>query len=153
MSEEIARKLIEDCGGKVIDQGGPLPDGSGFMIGSFPLPKTHWIYGADKTESYGSFNTPPMVLKMGANEMAIIEVGHRRDALDKRKMVDLIRAAGKYAVRCATMNGKEMDFDPDALLQNLVVGFLGYWTDDGLDHDDDWANPPRFQTKVNEKKD
>jgi hypothetical protein len=67
-----------------------------------------------------------MVLKMGANEMAIIEVGHRRDALDKRKMADLIRAAGKYAVRCATMNGKEMDFDPDALLQNLVVGFLGY---------------------------
>ena len=57
----------------------------------------------------------------------------------------MIRLAGKYAVRCATMNGKEMDFDPDALLQNLVVGFLGYFTEDGLDHEDDWANPPHLQ--------
>lgn len=165
MSEEIARKLIEDCGGKVIDQGDPLPDGSGFMIGSFPLPKTHWIYGADKTESYGSFNTPPMVLKMGAKELAFITISEKcpvpgatayvmpAETLTKRELADRIREAGKYAVRSATMNGKEMDFDPDALLQNLVVGFLGYWTDDGLDHDDDWANPPRFQTKVNEKKD
>lgn len=30
--------------------------------------------------------------------------------------------------------------DPDALLQNLVVGFLGYWTNDGLSSDE-WANP------------
>lgn len=51
-----------------------------------------------------------------------------------------IRAAGKYAVRCATMNGAEEDFDPDALLQNLSVGFLGYATENGLSKDE-WANP------------
>ena len=38
------------------------------------------------------------------------------------------------------MNGKEMDFDPGALLQNLVVGMLGYWTENGLSSDE-WANP------------
>ena len=60
-------------------------------------------------------------------------------------MADRVRAAGKYAVRCATMNGKEMDFDPDALLQNLVTGFLGYHTENGLSDDED-ANPePRAQ--------
>jgi hypothetical protein len=48
--------------------------------------------------------------------------------------------AGKYAVRSATMNGAEMDFDPDALCQNLVVGMLGYFTEDGLSGDA-WANP------------
>jgi hypothetical protein len=59
----------------------------------------------------------------------------------RKQWEQMIRAAGEYAVRSATMKGKEMDFDPDALIQNLVVGFLGYFTDDGLDHDDPWANP------------
>jgi hypothetical protein len=30
------------------------------------------------------------------------------------------------------MNGKEMDFDPDAMVQNAIIGFLGYSTKDGL---------------------
>jgi hypothetical protein len=38
------------------------------------------------------------------------------------------------------MHGQEMDFDPDALCQNLVVGLLGYHTPDGLTSDT-WANP------------
>jgi hypothetical protein len=57
-----------------------------------------------------------------------------------------IREVGKYATRCATMNGKEMDFDPDALLNNLVVGLLGYWTESGLSSDE-WANPPQAMEK------
>jgi hypothetical protein len=44
--------------------------------------------------------------------------------------------AGKYAVRSATLKGTVMDFDPDALIQNLIVGFLGYYTKDGL-----WTHP------------
>jgi hypothetical protein len=43
-----------------------------------------------------------------------------------------IRDAARYAIRASTMNGKETNFDPDALVQNLIVGFLGYWTQDGL---------------------
>lgn len=42
------------------------------------------------------------------------------------------------------MNGSEMDFDPDALLDNLVVGFLGYWTRDGftgIAEDAVWCDP------------
>ncbi len=31
----------------------------------------------------------------------------------------------------ATMKGKEQDFDPDALIQNLIVGMLGYHTPTG----------------------
>lgn len=163
---KVLREIADACGGKITEVSGPLSDGSGFATMSMPLPETHWIYGADKTESYGKFNTPPMVLRTGASEKAMIVFGDdvatvtrvlrarqllgtdpnpRNVTVTKRELAEMIRLAGKYAVRCATMNGKEMDFDPDALLQNLVIGFLGYWTDDGIDHDDDWANPPHLQ--------
>ena len=46
-----------------------------------------------------------------------------------------VRAAIKYAIRGATMCGQEMDFDPDAMVQNMIVGLLGYWTADGLSSD------------------
>lgn len=66
----------------------------------------------------------------------------RMKADDQRReaMRDAVRAAGKYAYRCATMNGKEPDLDPDALLQNLIVGLFGYHTEDGLSQDN-WSNP------------
>jgi hypothetical protein len=88
-----------------------LPDGSGAFVASLPLPKTHWIYANHE-------NVPPMPMRVGA--------GARRDALAKQ-----IAEAARYAVRASTMNGREMDFDPDAMVQNLVVGLLGYWTEDG----------------------
>jgi hypothetical protein len=147
----LLKKLADDCGGEITEVGGPLPDGSGFAIMSMPLRPDHWIYGADRHESYGKFNVPPMVFRMGRGERAVLIIGKSSDPndarLDRSKGVTMtkegfaeqVRLAGKYAVRCATMNGKEMDFDPDALLQNLVVGFLGYWTENGLS-DDEWAN-------------
>ena len=52
-----------------------------------------------------------------------------------------VREAVKYAVRGATMSGKDMDFDPDALVQNALVGLFGYHTEDGLSDIDPWANP------------
>ena len=90
-----------------------LPDGSAFCTVSFPLPKDHWIYS---TESESS----PMPMQMGT------------DNPERQKFVKMLREAGKYAVRSATMKGKDMDFDPDALIQNLIIGFLGYYTPDGL---------------------
>lgn len=169
--EEIARQV----GGKITEMGGPLSDGSGFAIISMPLPKTHWIYQGDRQESYGTFNVPPMPLRMGADWRVIIqmktplqkrptiaeleEILARRGAeassveilpdgqvvvgaigMSKQEFADKIRAAGRYAVRCATMNGKEMDFDPDALVQNLITGMLGYHTNTGLS-EDAWDNP------------
>jgi hypothetical protein len=49
-----------------------------------------------------------------------VGVGSKRDALAHQ-----IRAAARYAIRASTMRGQEMDFDPDALAQNMVVGLLG----------------------------
>jgi hypothetical protein len=142
----VIEQLAEACGGKITEVGGPLSDGSGFAIMSMPLRKDHWIYKGDREETYGTFNVPPMPLRMGSADIAKIFVGSgarpadKQYSLTKNEFAEMLKAAGKYAVRCATMNGKDMDFDPDALLQNLQVGMLGYWTDTGLS-EDEWANP------------
>lgn len=138
------QEIADAVGGKITEMG-RLPDGSGFAIMSMPLNKEHWIYKGDVQNSWGPSNVPPMPFKMGTKE--VIRLWPYRlpipgiQTLTKQDMADRIRAAGKYAIRCATMNGKDMDFDPDALLQNLVTGMVGYWTANGLS-EDSWANPP-----------
>ena len=116
MSERLVRKLAKDLGGK-IEEMKRLPDGSGFAVMSMPLPKDHWLTAPDD-------NKPPAPFLMGT------------DIPGRNAWAEKIRAAGRYAVRASTMNGKDSDFDPDAMLQNLVVGMLGYWTSDGLSHID-----------------
>lgn len=49
----------------------------------------------------------------------------------RNELADQICAAARHAIRASTMNGTEKDFDPDAMVQNIVVGLLGYWTEDG----------------------
>ena len=88
-----------------------LPDGSGAFVASLPLPKDHWLYSE-------GINDPPAPMRIG--------VGPGRSELATQ-----IRAAARYAIRASTMNGKETDFDPDAMVQNMIVGLLGYWTKDG----------------------
>lgn len=117
------KKLIEDAGGTV-DEMGLLPDGSGFATASFPLPKDHWLYEPAKD----GFDAPPMPLRMGTSHPL------------REGLAEATRSAARYAVRAATMRGAEADFDPDALVLNMVVGLLGYWTPDGTS-DDSWANP------------
>jgi hypothetical protein len=104
------KNLIEAAGGTVheIDS---LPDGSGFATASFPLPKDHWLTAS-------GWNEPPMPMRIGISS-------------ERNKLAEQIREAGKYAIRASTMNGAEIDFDPDAMLQNMIVGLLGYWTEDG----------------------
>lgn len=120
-SLEEVKNLIEGAGGKV-EEMGVLPDSSGFATASFPLPKDHWLY-------YDvGFEAPPMPFRLG------------KDHPRHEEFMEAIWAAGKYAVRAATMKGKDDDFDPDAMVQCLVVGLIGYHTPDGLT-DDDWANP------------
>jgi hypothetical protein len=127
-------QLADDLGGKIID-GAVLPDGSGCAVMSLPLPKNHWIYGDPLMENHGgegesawSYEPSPMPMRMGT------------DNPQRRDFVEMLTKAGRYAVRAATMKGTEMDFDPDALIQNLITGMLGYHTPDGLS-DDEWANP------------
>lgn len=123
MNKHPVEQITEALGGK-IESIGELPDGSGFATVSYEVPKTHWIYA--KNEKGWSL-PPPMPFRM-ASGAARCEIAEK------------MREAAKYAVRSATMGGTAMDFDPDALVQNLVVGMIGYWTEDGLSSDS-WANP------------
>ena len=84
-----------------------LPDGSGFGILSFPLPKDHWIYKEREYED-------------GAIEPKDLPAPVLTHAL-RQQVIDAIR----YAVRSATNCGKETDFDPDALVQNAVYALCG----------------------------
>lgn len=77
-----------------------LPDGSSFFTASYPLPKDHWIY--DKT----CFN----------------ELSPIKDNIVTRERV--IHDT-KIAIQKSTNYGKEMDFDPDAVIQNLSTLLFG----------------------------
>jgi hypothetical protein len=106
-----------------------------------PYPKDHWIYQ--------KHHVPPMDLRMGEGDLLHLTIlsdipniaPRGMMVINKKQAAGLINAAGRYAIRASTMNGREIDFDPDAMLQNLVVAFLGYWTHDGLDHDNPEFNP------------
>ena len=84
-----------------------LPDGSAFGVVSFPLSKDHWLY-ADRAYEDGADQPkelPAPILNHGSRETVV--------------------AAARYAVRGATNCGKEPDFDPDALVQNMVYALCG----------------------------
>lgn len=84
-----------------------LPDGSAFGVVSFPLSKDHWLY-ADRAYEDGADQPkelPAPILNHGSRETVV--------------------AAGRYAVRGATNCGKGPDFDPDALVQNIVYALCG----------------------------
>ena len=117
---KMLEELAQAVGGK-IEEVGALPDGSGFATMSMPLPKGHWL-------TREGYSVPPMPFCVG--------LGPRRDELAEQ-----VRAAARYAIRASTMNGKDDDFDPDAMVQNFVVGMLGYWTPTGLSSEA-MDNPP-----------
>ena len=85
-----------------------LPDGSAFVIASFPLPDSHWLYA-------------PREYAEGADEPKELP----RPILNHTEHREAVVAAIRYAVRGATMCGKEPDFDPDALVQNAVYALCG----------------------------
>lgn len=84
-----------------------LPDGSAFAVGSFPLPKDHWLYAP---RQYMPGHDEPVELPTPVLTHA-----------DRDRVVAAIR----YAVRGATMCGTDPDFDPDALVQNAVYALCG----------------------------
>lgn len=86
-----------------------LPDGSGFFTASFPLPKDHWLY-APSCEGWDNERdcSPDTPLPLLSN--------NQREAVE---------VALKWAIRGATMNGKERDFDPDALMLNAAYAMCG----------------------------
>ncbi len=111
---EHVKELVNSIDGK-IESSGVLPDGSGFCTASFPLPEDHWLLAE-------GINEPPAPMRMGCDDP-------ERKIWEERLM-----AAGRYAVRASTMNGKDDDFDPDAMVRNMIIGMLGYYTPDGYSH-------------------
>ena len=87
-----------------------LPDGSAFAMMSWPLPKDHWLY-AEREYSDGEYEP--------------VELGKPILTHELRKVVV---SAVRYAIRGATNCGKEVDFDPDALVQNAVYALCGPYT-------------------------
>jgi hypothetical protein len=84
-----------------------LPDGSAFSVVSLPLPEDHWLY-VPHHYMPGAFD--PVELPSPVTTHA-----------DRERVTIAIR----YAIRCATMCGKDMGFDPDALVQNAVYALCG----------------------------
>ena len=85
-----------------------LPDGSAFSTVSFPLPKDHWLY-APRTEwdsKRDDYMETPQPILHNAQHDAVI-------------------AAARYAIRGATMCGKDMGFDPDAMALNFAYALCG----------------------------
>lgn len=126
MDAESVVKLVQDGGGSVDNV--VVFDDHAFLTASFPLPKDHWIYQEP--------NVPPMPMRMGCENPG------------RQEMTGKIVAAARYAVRGATDSGRIDDFDPDALVQNMVIGLLGYWTPDGLSVVDLRANPDPVPVEV-----
>ena len=85
-----------------------LPDGSGFFTASLPLPADHWLYAPRK------YTRPNQV---EPDELPAPILTH--------ELREQVTAAIRYAIRSATMCGKEPDFDPDAMVQNAVYALCG----------------------------
>jgi hypothetical protein len=135
-SHDDVEKLIKDLGGQVEERGPVLDDGSSFMLGTFPLPPDHWALQDD-----GQFEPPPMGLRLGTDKTVEIRFADDEPrTYTREELAGLLRLAARYAYRASTLHGKYPDLDPDALVQNFIVGVLGYWTPDGLSQDE-WANP------------
>lgn len=120
---DILSELADGVGG-TIHECEVLSDGSGFATMSMPLPEDHWLH----ERAADGFSLPaPYPLLAGRGSLS-------RDFLE-----DLITPAVRYGVKAATNDGREEDFDPDALVRNVLNGTFGLWTDNGLTNDEDMA--------------
>ena len=63
------------------------------------LPDDHWIYSDDDHQ-----------------DMPDVYIPTNRD---------VVKNAAKWAIKACTNNGKDMDFDPDALVNSLVRAICG----------------------------
>jgi hypothetical protein len=77
-------------------------------IFSYPLPKNHWLYAE---REYLDGEVEPIELP--------------KPILDRQANSDTIIAAVRYAIRGVTNCGKELDFDPDALVLNAIYALCG----------------------------
>lgn len=110
---------LADAVGGTVKEVGIHPDGeSGFATMSMPLPEDHWLYETDEK----GFQPRPHYPMLAGNESLA------RDYLARL----IVNHGGKYGVKAATSNGREDDFDPDALVRNIELGLFGLRTSSGL---------------------
>lgn len=106
---------------------------------------TYWLHDHQP-------NIPPMPFRLGLGEFAMWgtrpkyppEGGSSEtlaESFARAEVAVAIREAGRYAIRATTRSGHDV-IDPDQLIQHLIVGMLGYWTDTALSDDPD-QNPRR----------
>ncbi len=112
---EMLQGVAEHLGGTM----GPITPFGATM--SIPLRKSHWIYGELEDE--------PEPLVPAGNKVYIGVQNSGRSSMvaeiTRRELAAKIRECGRWAIKGATASGTIMDFDPDALLQNLVAAMLG----------------------------
>lgn len=109
LREEVknCHRIIESLKQPKQESATVLPDGSAFAVMSYSLPEDHWLY----TER--QYND-------GADEP--VELGK---PILTHEMDNAVVSALRYAIRGASNCGKEIDFDPDALVQNAVYALCG----------------------------
>lgn len=114
--QNVLEEIAEVVGGKIESVSGPLPDGSGFAVMSMPLPKDHWL-----TQPGENLTPGPLFIKL--RDEALLRAPLLAVSLSTK---EVIRAAARYAIRCATANGTIQDFDPDAMVQGFERAMIGY---------------------------
>jgi hypothetical protein len=82
---------------------------SGFAVVSFPLPEDHWLY-APNVGGWDATRGCPADLPL-----PVLDNSHR----------EAVKQAVRWALRGATMNGTESNFDPDALVLNAAYALCG----------------------------
>lgn len=109
---KFLKNLFKEAGVQ-LEQTSPLtmlPDGSAYFTASFPLPKDHWLLH-ERTYNPGEDETADFPRQFVLMPRVLYE--------------EHVTAAAKWAVRASTDCGKEMDFDPDAMVLNIVYALCG----------------------------
>lgn len=101
---------------EILDLLGGSDDDPAFLTAKMALPPDHWLYAPQCPYwDTGRGTAADLPLPVLAN--------------DQRAAA---KAAMRWAVRAATMNGADKNFDPDALVQNAVYALCGPM---GLSHE------------------
>lgn len=91
-----------------------LPDGSAYGVIELSLPADHWIY------TDWEFSSDDAVRPVEIENVSIPEDYHEN-----------VKAAVRYALRGATGCGRDMSFDPDAVILNVLYALREKEKDDG----------------------
>jgi hypothetical protein len=87
-----------------------LPDGSAFFTQDTPLPEDHWLFAVDFP---------------AANRSELLDRTNLGGVTDRDVAREKIKLAVRWAYRASSNNGKNLDIDPDSLVQNVLLALTG----------------------------